>query len=170
MFSVQPLRRSNLRASHRQRRWLTSVSYDAFLTRFAQASGIATPTRAELARFERTRTKKGPTPTGRTPPKDLDGKITQHPEAPARARLRVQPRTAHAAADGRRARHGPPRPRRVALFGALIGLLDRIWRRLPHSWASEAADRPDSSCDGPATHCHEHMTIALRMGAFTRGC
>ena len=30
----------------------TGESYDAFLTRLAEASGLATPTRAELARFD----------------------------------------------------------------------------------------------------------------------
>ena len=37
----------------------TGESYDAFLTRLAEASGLTTPTRAELARFDRTRKKKG---------------------------------------------------------------------------------------------------------------
>ena len=37
----------------------TGERYDAFLTRLAEVSGIATPTRAELARFDRTRKKKG---------------------------------------------------------------------------------------------------------------
>ena len=32
----------------------TGESYDAFLTRLAEASGLSTPTRAELARFDRT--------------------------------------------------------------------------------------------------------------------
>ena len=40
-------------------RWDTGESYDAFLTRLAEASGLTTPTRAELARFDRTRRKKG---------------------------------------------------------------------------------------------------------------
>ena len=34
-------------------------TYQEFLTRLAQASGIATPTRADLARFGRKRSKKG---------------------------------------------------------------------------------------------------------------
>ena len=38
----------------------TGESYDAFLTRLAEASGLSTPTRAELGRFDRTRKKKGP--------------------------------------------------------------------------------------------------------------
>ena len=37
----------------------TGESYDAFLTRLAEASGLSTPTRAELGRFDRTRKKKG---------------------------------------------------------------------------------------------------------------
>ena len=37
----------------------TGESDDAFLTRLAEASGLSTPTRAELARFDRTRKKKG---------------------------------------------------------------------------------------------------------------
>ena len=36
----------------------TGESYEAFLTWLAQASGIETPTRAELARFDRTRNKR----------------------------------------------------------------------------------------------------------------
>ena len=43
----------------------TGEAYEAWLTRLAEASGIATPTRAELARFDRKRKKKGRTPTGR---------------------------------------------------------------------------------------------------------
>ena len=37
----------------------TGDTYQAFLTKLAQASGIATPTRADLARLDRTRRKKG---------------------------------------------------------------------------------------------------------------
>ena len=37
----------------------TGESYDGFLTRLAEASGLSTPTRAELGRFDRTRKKKG---------------------------------------------------------------------------------------------------------------
>ena len=37
----------------------TGEEYEAWLTRLAAASGIATPTRAELARFDRKRKKKG---------------------------------------------------------------------------------------------------------------
>ena len=48
---------------------------DAFLTRLAEASGLSTPTRAELARFDRTRTKKGSTDDW-THPHDPDAKIT----------------------------------------------------------------------------------------------
>ena len=36
----------------------TGEDYTTFLTRLAEASGIATPTRAELARFDRPRKKK----------------------------------------------------------------------------------------------------------------
>ena len=37
----------------------TGEAYEAWLTRLAEASGIPTPTRAELARFDRKRKKKG---------------------------------------------------------------------------------------------------------------
>ena len=37
----------------------TGAEYEAWLTQLAEASGIATPTRAELARFDRKRKKKG---------------------------------------------------------------------------------------------------------------
>ena len=52
----------------------TGESYDALLTRLAEASGLATPTRAELARFDRTRKKKG-SHDDWTHPQDPDAKI-----------------------------------------------------------------------------------------------
>ena len=48
---------------------------DAFLTRPAKASGLSTPTRAGLARFDRTHTKKGSNDDW-THPHDPDAKIT----------------------------------------------------------------------------------------------
>ena len=54
----------------------TGEGYDAFLTRLAEASGLSTPTRAELARFDRTRTKKGSNANW-THPRDPDAKITK---------------------------------------------------------------------------------------------
>ena len=51
-------------------------AYAAWLTRLAEASGIATPTRAELARFDRTRKKKGSNDDW-THPQDPDAKITK---------------------------------------------------------------------------------------------
>ena len=54
----------------------TGERYDAFLTRLAEVSGIATPTRAELARFDRTRKKKGSNDDW-THPQDPDAKITR---------------------------------------------------------------------------------------------
>ena len=54
----------------------TGESYEAFLTRLAQASGIATPTRADLARLDRKRKKKGSNDDW-THPQDPDAKITK---------------------------------------------------------------------------------------------
>ena len=54
----------------------TGESYAAFLTQLAEASGIATPTRAELARFDRKRKKKGANDDW-THPQDPDAKITK---------------------------------------------------------------------------------------------
>ena len=54
----------------------TGESSEAFLTRLAQASGIATPTRADLARLDRTRTKKGSNDEW-THPQDPDAKMTK---------------------------------------------------------------------------------------------
>ena len=54
----------------------TGEAYDAWLTRLAEASGITTPTRAELARFDRTRKKKGSNDDW-THPHDPDAKITK---------------------------------------------------------------------------------------------
>ena len=44
----------------------TGEGYQEFLTKLAQASGIETPTRADLVRIDRKRKKKGPTKTGPT--------------------------------------------------------------------------------------------------------
>ena len=54
----------------------TGESYGAFLTRLAEASGLSTPTRAELARFDRTRKKKGSNADW-THPHDPDAKIAK---------------------------------------------------------------------------------------------
>ena len=54
----------------------TGDAYEAWLTRLAAASGIATPTRAELVRFDRKRKKKGSNDDW-THPHDPDAKITK---------------------------------------------------------------------------------------------
>ena len=54
----------------------TGESYQAFLTTLAQASGIETPTRADLARLDRKRKKKGSNKEW-TSPVDPDAKITK---------------------------------------------------------------------------------------------
>ena len=54
----------------------TGERYESFLRRLAEASGIATPNRAELVRFDRTRPKKGSNDDW-THPQDPDAKITK---------------------------------------------------------------------------------------------
>ena len=54
----------------------TGEAYEAWLTRLAEASGIPTPTRADLARFDRTRKKQGSNDDW-THPHDPDAKITK---------------------------------------------------------------------------------------------
>ena len=54
----------------------TGEDYTMFLTRLAEASGIATPTRAELARFDRSRTKKTSNAEW-THPHDPDARVTK---------------------------------------------------------------------------------------------
>ena len=54
----------------------TGESYQEFLTTLAQASGVETPTRAELARLDRKRQRKGSNKDW-TSPSDPDAKITQ---------------------------------------------------------------------------------------------
>jgi transposase len=54
----------------------TGESYQDFLTKLAQASGIETPTRVELARIDRRRKKKGSNDDW-THPHDPDAKITK---------------------------------------------------------------------------------------------
>jgi transposase len=54
----------------------TGESYQAFLTTLAQASGIETPTRAELTRLDRKRKKKGSNDEW-TSPSDPDARITK---------------------------------------------------------------------------------------------
>jgi transposase len=57
----------------------TGESYQDFLTKLAQASGIETPTRADLARIDRKRKKKGSNDDW-THPHDPDAKITKMKE------------------------------------------------------------------------------------------
>ena len=54
----------------------TGEGCEAFLTQLAEASGLTTPTRAELARFDRKRKKKGSNDDW-THPQDPDAKITK---------------------------------------------------------------------------------------------
>ena len=54
----------------------TGETYDEFLTRLAQASGIETPTREDLARIDRKRKHKGSNDDW-THPHDPDAKITK---------------------------------------------------------------------------------------------
>jgi transposase len=54
----------------------TGESYQGFLTKLAQASGIKTPTRADLAGIDRKRKKKGSNDDW-THPHDPDAKITK---------------------------------------------------------------------------------------------
>jgi transposase len=54
----------------------TGEGYEEFLTRLAKASGIGTPTRADLARLDRKRKKKGSNDDW-TSPSDPDAKITK---------------------------------------------------------------------------------------------
>ena len=54
----------------------TGEGYEEFLTKLAKASGIGTPTRADLARLDRTRKKKGSNDDW-TSPADPDAKITK---------------------------------------------------------------------------------------------
>jgi transposase len=54
----------------------TGETYDAFLTQLAQASGIETPTRSDLARLDRKRRKKGSNQEWRHP-HDPDARITK---------------------------------------------------------------------------------------------
>lgn len=51
----------------------TGEAYEAWLTQLTEASGIATPTRAELARFDRKRKRKGSNDAW-THPQDPDAK------------------------------------------------------------------------------------------------
>ena len=55
----------------------TGESYQAFLTGLAKASGIATPTRADLARLDRKRKKKKTSNTDWTHPWDPDAKVAK---------------------------------------------------------------------------------------------
>ncbi len=55
----------------------TGESYEDFLTRLAQASGVETPTRADLARFDRQRKDKKTSNDDWTNPHDPDAKVTR---------------------------------------------------------------------------------------------
>ena len=70
----------------------TGEAYEAWLTRIAAASGIATPTRAELARFDRKRKKKGSNDDW-THPHDPDAKITKMKDGRTHSIWRTPPST-----------------------------------------------------------------------------
>ena len=55
----------------------TGESYEAFLQRLAEASGLVTPTRAELARFDRSRKDKKTSNKDWRSPQDPDAKVTK---------------------------------------------------------------------------------------------
>ena len=55
----------------------TGESHEAFVRRLAEASGIATPTRAELARFDRSRKDKTASNKDWHSPQDPDAKIAK---------------------------------------------------------------------------------------------
>ena len=55
----------------------TGESYEAFLRRLAEASGVETPTRAELARFDRSRKNKKTSNKDWQSPQDPDAKIAK---------------------------------------------------------------------------------------------
>ncbi|MFN8066600.1 MAG: transposase [Vicinamibacterales bacterium] len=80
-------------------------TYQAFLTRLAEASGIATPTRADLARLDRRRPKKGRNAEWRHP-HDPDARITKMKDGrtPSGAQGRARGRSR----DGRRRRRDGP--------------------------------------------------------------
>ena len=61
------------------------MSYQAFLTKLAQASGIETPTRADLARIDQKRKKKGSNDDW-AHPQDPDAKITADFDGATQAR------------------------------------------------------------------------------------
>jgi transposase len=65
-------------------------TYQEFLTRLAQASGIAPPTRADLARFDRKRPKKGRNTEWRHP-HDADARITKMKDGRPQRRVREPP-------------------------------------------------------------------------------
>ena len=85
---LTPISSKGTRLASMRRRWKrnaalrsivrrdTGETDEAFLTRLAEASGIVTPTRAELARVDRKRKKKGSNDDWRHP-HDPDAKITK---------------------------------------------------------------------------------------------
>ena len=108
----------------------TGESYHDFLTQLATTSGIATPTRADLARLDRRRKKKGSNDDW-TSPADPDAKITKMRRRPdalgaqsgARGRSRhARDRRGHGAGRGR-GRHAGTLPETLA---EAIDQLDRV--------------------------------------------
>ena len=83
----------------------TGAGYETFLRQLAAASGIATPTRAELARLDRKRPKKGSNDDW-THPKDPDAKITKMKDG--RTRLAHKAEHAVDTGDGRGGRRQCP--------------------------------------------------------------
>ena len=103
----------------------TGESYEAFVRQLAKASGIETPTRAELARFDRSRKDRKTSNKEWQSPQDTDAKIIQAAGCNLGLLLR------------RLTGVGTPRSlqgRALSAICGLIGRLTALWGRLTASW------------------------------------
>ena len=164
----------------------TGEGYETFLRGLAEASGVSTPTRAELARFDRKRPEEGVQTTICTHLQDTEAKITrmedgrtgwrtrnraiaprpsaralQRAQATARARLWGQSGSAHAGSDGRRNAAHPPGPGYSTPFDALIRALSRRWHLVALSGAARPFDPRDLSWIAPAAQRYQLVPLTL---------
>lgn len=125
----------------------TGESYQDFLMQLAQASGIETPTRSDLARIDRKRKKKGSNDDW-THPHDPDAKITKMKDG----------------------RVGTPRGlqgRLIAIMTAILPLVREVSEVLT---GRERSVRRASPTERRASTESAVVPIAAREMAFTTGC
>ncbi len=156
----------------------TAESYDEFLTGLAEASGIETPTREDLAKVDKSRKNKASNDDGFNP-NDPDAKITKMKDG--RTHLRGHPNilkrllihvagfnldlVMHAAFG-----IGKPRRMQVRLGELLGGLLGRVWSTWRCVTGPDCVLRHRSGNHGTLSTIPGRLTTTARTANLSTGC